>query len=204
MLFFCFFRVNHEVGFKVSVKNQKPFNRQLSFVCCFEQIFLLKVRKCITFFSFFYSEVFFFFGVFLIQESSFFGWEKSFFISFKLRENNERQKSILLKLLVKLRENTCKHHTALGSDSITYGRTQAVYNNFIILRDATSGTGWRETATAFLLNETRFRAEKSEKRRNYCLFCWFNEPFIRRKVIIKNIWDVIWLQKFESRVLLVQ
>ena len=46
-------------------------------------------------------------------------------------------------------------------------------------------------ATAFLLNETRFRAE----RRNYCLFCWFNELFIQRKVIIKNSSDVIWLQK---------
>lgn len=107
--FLIFFSGRSWSGLQSKVLRIKAIQRQLSFVCCFNKCF----TKSVNVLLFLYSEVFF--GVFLIQESQV---EKSFFKKSiegsKRGKNDARQKSILLKLLVKLRENTCKHHTGLG------------------------------------------------------------------------------------------
>lgn len=171
------------MGFKAS-RTKRQFHSSSSLArCLFGQIFSLN-SKSVTFLTF--SS---------IQNDFSFNNFRSFFYSFNdsTAINISSQEQILRGLLVKLRENTCKHHTLEVIPSHMVSR----YNNFIILRDATS---------------TNPRGVKTEK-----MFCWMEgfggdeiivssagsmSLLYRRdgfKVIIKNISYVIWMQKFSLR-----
>lgn len=132
--------------------------------------------KCVTFLF----EIF----NFSIHQNLFSGEEKSpecsLFIQAPAAINISKTKTDSLgRLLVKLRENTCKHHTPC-LEVIASHNMVSRYNIFIILRDATLRAARKAKKDSCAAEWKGFCV------RNDCLFCWFNEPFIVSQISLKS------------------